>query len=157
MDIYTGKKERYLENNRFINSHLCINASTKIEHTEHDSSYTIIVVPNQEACFKSNGSNSRAGFELIINKSTTILINMYPGVLFTYSGYMLIHQQQLNSNIKDAEMVVNIVSYNSKRLFCNVMESFRHDIKENKNQYLRKKKNQFSKNTLKNFMIKFLL
>ena len=74
MDIYPDKcyKDRYLENNEFINSHLCI-----------------------------NGFNSRARFELVINESTTILINMYPGVLFTYSGYMLTHQQQLNSNMKD--------------------------------------------------------
>ena len=58
---------------------------------------------------------------------------MYPGILFTYSDYMLTHRQQLNNKMKDAEMFVNIVRYNSKRLFCNVMESFQRDIKEDKN------------------------
>ena len=141
MDIYPDKcyKDRYLENNGFTNFHLCINAATEIEHTEHDSSYTVIVVPNQETCSKSNGFNSRARFELVINESTTILINMYPGGLFTYSGYMLTHRQQLKSNMKDAEMFVNIVSYNSKRLFCNVMESFQRDIKEDKKSISEKK------------------
>ena len=126
LDIYPEKNyaDCYLEKNRIINSHLCVNAATKIEYTEHDSSYTVIVVPSQQICSKSNGFNSRARFKLVINESTTMLINMYPGVLFTYSDYMLIHQQQLNRNIKDSEMFVNIISYNSKRLFCNIMESF---------------------------------
>ena len=41
-------KERHLENNGFINSHLCINTQIEIEHMEHDSSYTIIAVPQQK-------------------------------------------------------------------------------------------------------------
>ena len=126
LDIYPEKNytERYLEKNGFINSHLCVNAATKIEHTEHGSSYTVIVVPNQQTCFRSNGFNFRARFKLVVNKLTTFLINIYPGVLFTYSGYTLTQQQQLNMNMKDSEMFVNIVSYKSKRLFFNVMESF---------------------------------
>ena len=134
MDIYPEKnyEERYLEKNGFINSHIWINASTKIEYTEHDSSYTVIVVPTQETCTKSNGFNSCARFELVINKSTTILIKMYPGILFTYSGYMVTHQQQLNQNMTESEMFVNIVCHNSKRLFCNIMELFWRDIKEDK-------------------------
>ena len=134
MDIYPEKssKNRSLENNGFINFHLCINAATKMEHTEHDSSYTIIVIPNQNTPSTFNGFNSRVQFELIINETTTILINMYPGVMFTYSGYMLTHQQILNEHMKESESFINIVSYNSKRLFCNVMESFCRDIEENK-------------------------
>ena len=91
MDIYPDKsyKERDLEKNGFINAHLCINAATKIEHTEHDSSYTVIVVPNQNCTSTSNGKNSPWRFELVINESTTMLINMNPWIMFTYSGYML--------------------------------------------------------------------
>ena len=134
MEIFPEKssKNRSLENNGFINSHLCINAATEMEHTEHDSSYTIIVIPNQNTPSTFNGFNSRARFELVINETTTILINMFPRVMFTYSGYMLTHRQQLNEHMKESESFINIVSYNSKRLFCNVMESFRRDIGEDK-------------------------
>ena len=135
LDINPEKKnkDRHLEKNGFINSHLCINAETEIAHTEHDSSYTIITVPPQSENSKStNGKYSLARFELVINSYTTIVIGMYPGVIFSYSGYMLTHRQQLNKSRKKNEMFVNIVSYNSKRLFSNLMESFRREIKEDK-------------------------
>ena len=100
---------------------------------EHDSSYTIITVPPQNENSKlTNGKYSLARFELVINSYTTIVIGMYPGVIFSYSGYMLTHRQQLNKSRKDNEMFVNVVSYNSKRLFSNLMESFRCEIKEDK-------------------------
>lgn len=50
---------------------------TEIEHTEHDSSYTDIVVPNQNSTSAANGNNSHGKFCII----------------FTYSGYMLTHWQ----------------------------------------------------------------
>ena len=105
---------------------------TEVEHTEHDSSYTVIVVPNQDSSTAVNGTKSPGRFELVLNETTTMLINMYPGIMFTYSAYMLTHQQQLNRNMKADSEFVNIVSYNSKRLFYNIMESFRHDINEDK-------------------------
>ena len=71
---------------------------------------------------------------------------MNPGVMFTYSSYMLIHQQQLNKNMKDSESFVNIVSYNSKRLFYNIMESFRCDIKEDKKTISEKNQTVYSLN-----------
>ena len=129
-----------MENNDFINSHLCINAETEIAHTEHDSSYTIITVPPQYGISKStNGKYSLARFELIINSYMTIVIGMYPGVTFSYSGFMLTHRQQLNKSRKDNNMFVNVVSYNSKRLFSNLMESFRREIKEDKKSISLKK------------------
>ena len=93
MDIYPNKsyKERDLDKNGFINAHLCINAATENEHTEHDSSYTVKVVPNQNRTSTANGKNSPGRIELVINESTTMLINMYPGIIITYSGYMLTH------------------------------------------------------------------
>ena len=47
MDIYPERKyaDKQLEKNGFINSHLCVNAQTAFQHTEPDSSYTIITVP----------------------------------------------------------------------------------------------------------------
>ena len=137
MDIYPDRtyKKRHLEKDGFINAHLCINAATEIKHTEHDSSYTVIVVPNQNCTSSANGNNSPGRFELCINESTTMLINLYLGVIFTYSGYVLTHRQQLNRNLNESEDFINIVSYDSKRFFCNIMESFRRDIKEDKKQY----------------------
>ena len=57
---------------------------------------------------------------------------MQPGTIFTYSGYMMTHRQQLKKKLNRKEPFVNIVSYNSKRLFSNVMKSFRSDIDEDK-------------------------
>ena len=58
---------------------------------------------------------------------------MQPGTVFTYSGYMMTHRQQLRKRAKKGDPFINIVSYNSKRLFGNMMESFRRDIAEDKN------------------------
>ena len=80
---------------------------------------------------KSKG-NIKARFELFINESKTIVIHMYPGTVFCYSGYMLTHCQQLTMGTYDSEPFINIVSYNSKRLFNNLMESFRREIKADK-------------------------
>ena len=124
-------KERSLENNGYINSHLCINAQTEIAHTEHDGSYTVITVPSQNKKESVKGNNS-ACFECVINDSKTMVISMHPGTTFTYSGYMLTHYQQLTVGTDGSELFVNIVSYNSKRLFDNLMESFRQEIKADK-------------------------
>ena len=142
LDVNPEKKYKdlHLENNGYINSHLCINAETEIAHTEHDSSYTIITVPQQCRISRStNGKYSLARFEFVINSYTTIVIGMYPGVTFSYSGYMLTHRQQLNKSRNDNNMFVNVVSYNSKRLFSNLMESFRREIKEDKKSISLKK------------------
>ena len=57
IDIFPEKRynDRPLENEGFINSHLCIDAQTEIPHTEHDSSYTIITVPQQNTKHKTKG------------------------------------------------------------------------------------------------------
>ena len=57
---------------------------------------------------------------------------MHPGTVFCYSGYMLTHRQQLTMGTHQSEPFINIVSYNSKRLFSNLMESFRREIKADK-------------------------
>ena len=119
---------RYLENNGFINSHLCVNAETEIEHTKHDSSYTVIAVPSQNMITSNKINYNCATFQFFFNISQILVVNMKPGTIFTYSGYMMTHQQQFKKKLNRKESFVNIVSYNSKRLFSNMMESFRHDI-----------------------------
>ena len=80
----------------FMNYNLCLNAETEQPHTECDCSYTIIAVPNQ----------------------------MLIGTMFTYSGYLITHCQQIRYKDLNKKLFVNIVSYGSKRLFENMMESF---------------------------------
>ena len=133
LDIFPEKsyEERPVEHNGYINSHLCINAQTQLPHTEHDSSYTLITVPQQNKVKKVKGNN-KARFEFIMNESQTIVVSMRPGTVFSYSGYMLTHRQQIIEGAEDSEPLINIVSYNSKRLFNNLMESFRREIHADK-------------------------
>ena len=60
------------------------------------------------------------------------MIPMHPGTIISYSGYVLTHRQQLVNFDASALTFVNIVAYNSKRLFANLMESFCRDIKADK-------------------------
>ena len=126
MNIYPERKnkERHLEKNEIINSHLCINAQTEIEHMEHDSSYTIIAILQQKLKFSDKFINNSAHFKLAINQNKTVVIGMKAGTVFTYSGYMLTYRQQLQKNDNECEPFVNIISYNSKQLFGNLMESY---------------------------------
>ena len=52
------------------------------------------------------------------------------GTILTYSGFLLTHRQQVqNKSIVDKPFV-NVVSYSSKRLFENMMMSFRRYLHE---------------------------
>lgn len=140
MDIYPEREyaNKHLEKNGFINSHLCVNAQTTIEHTEPDSSYTIITVPKQNKTNSNSRFENVGKFELIINDEKTIVIPMKIGTVFTYSAYMLTHRQQIAHENSDNDPLINIVSYNSKRLFSNMMESFRRDISQDKKSICKK-------------------
>ena len=76
--------------------------------------------------------NNKARFKFIINEIETINIHMHPATIFSYSGYMLTHRQQVIEGVVDSEPSINIVSYNSKRLFNNLMESFRRENQADK-------------------------
>ena len=108
-----------------VNYNLCLNAETEEVHTECDSSYTVICVPNQIMNKNKNGSTNSGSFEFIINSKSTIVIPMTIGTIFTYSGFLLTHRQQIRNKSTIDKPFVNIVSYSSKRLFENMMESFR--------------------------------
>ena len=87
--------ENSVENKGFLNCHFCINAQTDMEHTEPDASYTVIIVPKQVVDKEDNEPSHIGRFEFNINEDTTIVIPMNPGLLMTYSGFMLTHRQQL--------------------------------------------------------------
>ena len=69
---------------------------------------------------KNSGS-----FQLIVDPECTVVLPMTIGTMFTYSGYLITYCQQNRYKDLNEKPFVNIVSYSSKRLFENMMESFR--------------------------------
>ena len=117
----------------FMNNYLCKNTRSLIPHTECDASYTVITVPGQEKFIKGNKSKkNRATFDFFLksdsSKNSIILLNFHKGVTFCYSGYLLIHCQRIDNLLDSCVPFLNIVSYNSKRLFENMIQSFRRYI-----------------------------
>ena len=120
-----NKEDISLASNGLMNYNICLNTETEQQHTECDSSYTIICVPNQilnNGKYKNKNSGS---FEFVINPQATIAIPMCVGTILTYSGYLLTHRQQICKKDLNAKPFVNIISYHSKRLFENMMQFFR--------------------------------
>ena len=79
-------------------------------------------------CSKSQKTKTKKNsgtFQLIINPECTVVLPMTIGTMFTYSGYLITHRQQIRYKDSNEKPFVNIVSYSSKRLFENMMESFR--------------------------------
>ena len=102
--------------------------------------YTIIAVPNKIRSTSSNETSNTANFEIIVSIDDFLTIPMHPGTIICYSGYMLIHRQQI-INIDTLSLpFVNVVAYNSKRLFSNLMESFCRDTKSDKKSQVNQKK-----------------
>ena len=77
----------------------------------------------------------------MLNADKVLVVPMHPGTIITYSGYMLTHRQQIIDLDTLSLPFLNIVAYNSKRLFSNLMESFRRDILADKKS-IREKKNK---------------
>ena len=127
LDVFDerNRNDTKLATNGILNYNLCLNAETEQAHTECDSSYTIICVPNQIERKARSGYKNCGSFEFIVNSNCTITVPMYVGTILVYSGFLLTHRQQIRN--KDAQFppFVNMVTYNSKRMFENVMESFR--------------------------------
>ena len=131
--------EKKLENKGFLNCYLCVDAQTQVQHTEPDASYTIISVPKQITNYKDKEPPKKGRFEFMLNKKETLSIIMHPGLILAYSGYMITHRQQIITRHGLSSPFINLVSYNSKRLFSNLMESFRRVIKMDKKTLSRKK------------------
>ena len=130
-DLFDSKKmdEKYLQKKGILNAHLCLNAQTRMKHTKCDASYTTISVPPHEKEKTITGMYNKAEFEFNISDCEAIVIPLEIGTTLVYSGFMLTHRQQirrLNDNVKP---FVNIVSYNSQKMFNHLMESFRREIK----------------------------
>jgi len=134
LDIYPEKDfgDKKLADSGFITFNLCLNAQTSEKHTECDASYTIIAVPNQPNKPISAKKKNIAKFEFNLQEDCTILIPMDIGTVLTYSGFLLTHRQQILNEDSEVVPFVNIASYNSKRLFENMLQSFRRYLGEDK-------------------------
>ena len=98
-DLFESDKqdEIYLQKNGILNAHLCLNTQTRVKHTESDSSYTIISVPQQEKGKTTTGHYNKAEFEFNISDSEAFIIPLEVGVTLLYSGFMLTHRQQIRN------------------------------------------------------------
>ena len=105
-----------------LNGHVCVNARTGQAHTECDSSYTTISVPSQ---LDDNYVKLNPTFHFVLNNSTKLILPMKSNVSFTYSGWLLSHHQVLDSIDKSKGVFINLATYGNKRLFDNMMKSFR--------------------------------
>ena len=124
------KKDEYsLQKYGILNAHLCLNAQTRVKHTECDSSYTIISVLPQEKEKTVKGRYNNAEFEFNISNEEAVVIPLRVGTTLVYSGYMLTHRQQIRKLNEDVKPFINVVSYNSQKMFSHLMESFRREIK----------------------------
>ena len=74
---------------------------------------------------------NKAEFEFNISDSEAIVIPLDIGTTLVYSGYMLTHCQQIRKLDNDVKPFINIVSYNSQKMFNHLKESFRREIKLN--------------------------
>ena len=97
------------------------------------------MVPNKICSTNSNETSNTAKFEIMVNTNEHLIIPMHPGTIICYSGYMLTHRQQIIDVGTLSLPIVNVVAYNSKRLFSNLMESFCGDIKSDKKSLVNQK------------------
>ena len=123
------ENEMTLQRNGILNAHLCLNAQTRMKHTERDSSYTMICVPPHEKESTDSGAHNKAESEFNLSDDEAIVIPLKIGTTLIYSGLMLTHRQQIKKLNDRVKPVVNIVSYNSQKMFNHMMESFRREIK----------------------------
>ena len=119
------KGTRNMFEHGILTAHFCINARTNEPHTECDSSYTVISIPPQ---INQSYKTFDPKFNFIINKDQTVVIKLIPNLCFIYSGYMLVHHQVLQSVDTKIGIFINIASYGNKRLFDNMMQSFKRSI-----------------------------
>ena len=113
-----------LQKNGIMNVHVCINAQTKIMHTEADSTMTVIGVPFQP---DPNYGMLNPQFYFNVTKTETIVINMKEYSTFSFLGYMLNHQQVMSNN-PNKNIFINIASYGNKRLFHNILKSIKRNL-----------------------------
>ena len=105
-------------------TNVCVNASTGEFHTEKDTSYTLITVPQQD--FKSQKySGNVYNFLFKLNHNNLLSLPLTPDLSLLFSGTFLTHRQKGNySQDKSSKPFVNLSSYGNQRLFTHIRKSF---------------------------------
>ena len=109
-----------------INKHFTPLFKTLSPNVANIQLHTIICAPNQIQSQTRNGYKHCGSFEFYLNSGSILTISMSVGTMFAYSGFLLTHRQQIRNKDSQFKPFVNIATYNSKKLFENMMASFRH-------------------------------
>ena len=104
-------------------SQICVDASTALEHTENDCTYTVISVPNQDIAL-SRKMRKSLYFVFSISNSESLRIPLTPRISFFYSGLFLVHRQNNPNTNQNGASFVNVASYGNERLFNHIRSSF---------------------------------
>ena len=111
-------------------SEICVNAITKIFHTEKDITYTLITVPPQIRQIPKYKDRSDTYFLLELNETKTLGFRLNNKVSFLFSGTMITHRQHCidgyeEDERKRAEKVpfFNVACYGNERLFRHIKTS----------------------------------
>ncbi len=113
MNVVLSDDECLCSRSTFISGNINVNANAKYLHSELDSTYTTILVPNQ------GGSSNFILFEFLINEQNSLKIKFGNNSGLTYSAYCLSHRQYLTQG----ENCMNISTYSGKRVFCSYRKS----------------------------------
>ena len=132
MHVEEIKNNNKLIRSGIMNSHLCVNAQTMIPHTESDTSYTIISVPNQDHYLAPKKQKQKTSFEFYINHDEVLVVPMYIGIIICYSGFLLTHRQHITNQSDENDPFLNVVSYNSKRLLSHILKSIQRNAESTK-------------------------
>ena len=113
-------------------SEICINAVTKIFHTEKDCTYTLISVPHQATSKEDNKlTRSPTYFMFKINDEINIVIPMnYNNTSIIFHGQMLTHRQHCTDAYRENyeelnyQPFFNLGCYGNEKLFNHLKKSF---------------------------------
>ena len=106
-------------------SNLSVNALTEEFHTEDDSTYTGIKIPNQEHEQKL----SKYHFVLNFSNKHNVAIQLIAGTTFLFSGKLSTHRQSCNVEYDPKkELFINFGFYGTNKLFTYLKDSFMRKI-----------------------------
>ena len=111
----------------FLCSHLNINVSTALFHTEKDVTYTQICIQRQKNGKYLSGVMS---FCFYLNCDFGLKFTMYEGFSMMYSGMILTHRQLMNEN---SYQIINTSAYCNQKMFTHSRQSLKKGSKVSKN------------------------
>ena len=111
---YVNFKKFPLHDDDLWQTSIFINARTSEFHTESDSTYTAIHIPQQETKLKSGEYH----FVFKIKDRENVSITLSPGISFLFLGKILTHRQSCTKAFScDDELFINFSSYGTTLIF----------------------------------------